>query len=156
MAKHIKTDSAAGTAKAADILLAQRKRTGKRPWLNTPKTDWCRGAWIPIEVDAQSCIGCGLCELACGLRREGSINPLRSSIMLWLEDKQDYFGVMIKLPDGGIVLGRPEGVETVDGSQGGAGGPGGKPILLREPCDECAGEQPCCVRVCPTGCLRRG
>jgi Pyruvate/2-oxoacid:ferredoxin oxidoreductase delta subunit len=49
------------------------------------------------------------------------------------------------------VLGRPEG--TASGQQAsGASGPGAKPILLREPCDFCAGETKC-AKICPTKCI---
>jgi ferredoxin len=101
-----------------------------------------------------NCIGCGLCELACSFRRERGFTAMRSSIMLRLDDKRNYFGVMLKLPGGDLLLGRPEGLE-VQRAGGGEGG-SAKPILLREACDECAGEAPYCVRACPADCLHPG
>ncbi|MCU0861282.1 MAG: 4Fe-4S binding protein [Methanomassiliicoccales archaeon] len=105
---------------------------------------------MTIHIEPLRCIGCGLCELACSFRRERVLTSIRSSIMLHMEDRRNYFGVIIKLPDGGMVLGRPEGLETVLPG----GGPGGsKPVLLREPCDECGGDRPRCVAICPSECL---
>ncbi len=112
---------------------------------------------MPINVDTLKCTGCGLCELACSFRRDRVFTTMRSSIMLHLDDKRNYFGVMIKLPNDVLILARPEGLEiqrpTDRKDEEGAGA---KPILLREPCDECGEEEPYCVRICPPMCLSKG
>ena len=111
---------------------------------------------MPIRIDVLRCIGCGLCELACSYRRDEVFTAMRSSIMLHLDDKRNYFGVMIKLPNDDLVLGRPEGLEMQLAGLSSGDGAGAKPILLREACDECAGERPHCVAICPTECLSQG
>ncbi len=76
---------------------------------------------------------------------------MSSSIILHIEDKANYFGLVLKTKSEGLVVARPEGVSK--GQQaGGSGGPGAKPILLREPCDLCGGD-PKCVRICPAKCI---
>lgn len=98
-----------------------------------------------------ACVSCGMCEMACSLRRDGVITPMSSSIILHSEDKADYFGLVLKSQSEGVVLVRPEGV--VSGQEAsGPGGPGAKPILLREPCDLCGGD-PMCMKACPVGCI---
>jgi ferredoxin len=93
--------------------------------------------------------------MACSLRRDGVLTTMSSSIILHSEDKANYFGLVLKTQSEGLVLARPEGVVSGDRpSDSGGGGPGAKPILLREPCDLCDGE-PWCVRICPTGAILR-
>ncbi|UCE90973.1 MAG: hypothetical protein JSV90_05985 [Methanobacteriota archaeon] len=99
-----------------------------------------------------ACIACDLCEVACSLRRDGVVTPMSSSIILHSEDKANYFGLVLKSRSEGVVLVRPEGVVSGQESSGGSGGPGAKPILLREPCDLCDGD-PMCVRACPVRCI---
>jgi ferredoxin len=112
---------------------------------------------MPIIVDTLKCTGCGLCELACSFRRDRVFTAMRSSIMLHLDDKRNYFGMMIKLPDDDLMLARPEGLEVQRaGQSSGDDGAGAKPIMLREPCDECGDEEPYCIRICPTRCLSEG
>ncbi|MBC7108789.1 MAG: 4Fe-4S dicluster domain-containing protein [Methanomassiliicoccales archaeon] len=112
---------------------------------------------MPLRLDTLKCTGCGLCELACSFRRDRVITTMRSSIMLHLDDKKNYFGVMIKRPNDELVLGRPEGLEIQGrGDRKEEDGAGAKPILLREECDECDGEIPYCVRICPSRCLYEG
>jgi len=79
------------------------------------------------------------------------VTSMSSSMILHVDDKADYFGLVLKTKSEGLVLGRPEGVSSGEQSSG-SGGPGAKPILLREPCDLCDGA-PKCVKVCPTGCI---
>lgn len=79
------------------------------------------------------------------------LTAMSSSIMLHVDDKANYFGLVLKTRSDGLLLGRPEGVSSGQQSSG-PGGPGAKPILLREPCDLCGGN-PRCVKVCPTGCI---
>jgi carbon-monoxide dehydrogenase iron sulfur subunit len=98
-----------------------------------------------------ACTSCGLCEMACSLRRDGVLTPMSSSIILHSEDKANYFGLVLKSESEGVVLVRPEGVASGQESSG-SGGPGAKPILLREPCDLCGGD-PMCVKACPVGCI---
>jgi Fe-S-cluster-containing dehydrogenase component len=76
---------------------------------------------------------------------------MSSSIILHIEDKANYFGLVLKTKSEGLVMARPEGVSSSQQSSG-SGGPGAKPILLREPCDFCGGD-PKCVKVCPTMCI---
>jgi len=109
-----------------------------------------------VEVDPGRCNGCGTCEVACAFQREGLCSTVRGSVVLHIEDRDDYFGVVIKRPDGSVLLGRPEGVE-VQSPGGGAGGAAtAKPVMLREPCDMCGSGDPWCVRFCPRGALRVG
>ncbi len=76
---------------------------------------------------------------------------MSSSIILHIEDKADYFGLVLKTKSEGLLVARPERVAK--GQQAaGTGGPGAKPILLREPCDFCGGK-PKCVRICPAKCI---
>jgi ferredoxin len=97
------------------------------------------------------CICCGLCEAACSLNRDAVLTHMTSSIILHLEDKANYYGLVLKTRSDGLVVARPEGV--ANGQQAaGSGGPGAKPILLREPCDLCDGK-PRCAAICPTKCL---
>lgn len=76
---------------------------------------------------------------------------MSSSIILHIEDKANYFGLVLKTKSEGLVMARPEGVSAGQQSSG-SGGPGAKPILLREPCDLCGGD-PKCVKVCPAKCI---
>ena len=95
------------------------------------------------------CIACGLCETVCSLHRDSVLTPMTSSIMLHIDEKADYFGLVLKTRSEGLVIARPEG----EGKQEpGSAGPGAKPIMLREPCDLCGGE-PWCARICPTRCI---
>ena len=104
-----------------------------------------------IEIDPDLCTGCGACEVACSFYREEEVfTTMRSSIILHREEKRNYYGVMLKQTDG-VVLGRPEGVEVEKEGESSDTGGGGKPILLREPCDDCTNAH--CVRFCPTNCL---
>ena len=97
------------------------------------------------------CICCGLCETVCSLNRDSVLTPMTSSIIVHMEDKSNYFGLVLKTKSEGLVICKPEGVTT--GQQAaGSGGPGAKPILLRETCDLCGGN-PKCVRICPTRCI---
>lgn len=76
-----------------------------------------------------------------------------SSIMLYREERKNYYGVMLKREQD-VLLGRPEGVEVMRSGSGGSAS--GKPILMRRPCDLCKGlEQALCVEICPTMALSR-
>ena len=105
-----------------------------------------------LVFEPLKCVRCGLCEAACSLQRDGVLTPMTSSIIVHSEDKANYFGLVLKGRGNSLTMVRPEGVS--EGSQaGGSGGPGAKPILLREPCDLCGGDAKC-ARACPTGCIR--
>jgi ferredoxin len=106
---------------------------------------------LKLEFEPLKCIACGLCETVCSLNRDSVLTSMSSSIILHVEDKADYFGLVLKTAGDGLVLARPEGPGAPQ--QSGAGGPGAKPILLREPCDLCGGETKC-AKACPTGCIR--
>lgn len=103
-----------------------------------------------LDIEPLKCVACGLCESVCSLRRDSVLTSMSSSIILHVEDKADYFGLVLKTADGGLVVARPDGEGDVDAKS--SSGPGAKPILLREPCDLCDGD-PRCVKVCPTGCI---
>jgi len=107
---------------------------------------------LKLVIEPLKCICCGLCETACSLGRDGVLTPTTSSIMLHVDDKADYFGLVVKSGVSALIIARPEGAS--EGRQApGASGPGAKPILLREPCDLCKGK-PKCVKVCPTRSIR--
>jgi ferredoxin len=76
---------------------------------------------------------------------------MSSSIILHIEDKTNYFGLVLKTKSEGLVLGRPEGASPGQ-AENAPGGPGAKPILLREPCDLCGGETKC-AKICPSRCI---
>ena len=103
-----------------------------------------------LGLDPLKCVACGLCETVCSLNRDGVLGPMSSSIILHVEDRTNYFGLVLKTEGDGLVVARPEG--GAEGQGGGSTGPGAKPILLREPCDLCGGD-PKCAKVCPTGCI---
>jgi len=72
-----------------------------------------------------------------------------------MEDREDYFGVVLKRVDGTLLLGRPEGAEVQQPASAASDGAGAaKPIMLRQPCGMCGGGDAWCVRFCPTGALR--
>lgn len=105
-----------------------------------------------IEIHPELCTACGACEVSCSLYREKEVfTTMRSSIILHRDEKKNYYGVMLKRKED-VLLGRPEGVEVMKEGGSGGGTGGGKPILLREPCDNCINAL--CVRFCPTGCLK--
>jgi ferredoxin len=110
-----------------------------------------------IQVDTGRCSGCGACEVACAFQREGHFSTIRGSVLLHMEDREDYFGIVLKRDDGSLLLGRPEGVEvqTPGGSSSG-GAATAKPVMLRQPCDLCGGGVPWCVRFCPRQALSVG
>lgn len=103
-----------------------------------------------LALDPLKCVACGLCETVCSMNRDSVLTPMSSSIILHVEDKANYFGLVLKTQDEGLIVARPEG--QGEEQSGGSSGPGAKPILLREPCDLCGGE-PRCAKVCPTGCI---
>ncbi len=103
-----------------------------------------------LGLESLKCVACGLCETVCSMNRDSTLTPMSSSIILHVEDKADYFGLVLKTQDEGLVVARPEGQSGEQGA--GSSGPGAKPILLREPCDLCGGD-PRCARICPTGCI---
>ncbi len=109
------------------------------------------GDSLKLIIEPLKCVCCGLCETVCSVHRDGVLTPMSSSIILHIEDKANYFGLVLKTKSEGLVVARPEGLSS--GQQAaGSGGPGAKPILLREPCDLCGGK-PKCARICPTGCI---
>ncbi len=76
-----------------------------------------------------------------------------SSIMLYREERKNYYGVMVKRAHD-VILGRPEGLEVMQPGSG--GGASGKPILMRKPCDLCEGlNEALCAAICPTTALSR-
>jgi ferredoxin len=106
---------------------------------------------MKLKIDPLKCICCGLCETACSLNRDSVLTPMTSSIILHIDDKADYFGLVLKSRGEGVVLAKPEGVTTAQQASS-SGGPGAKPIMLREPCDLCGGK-PKCVEACPVHCI---
>ncbi len=110
-----------------------------------------------VLVDTDKCSGCGACEVACAFQREGLFSTVRGSVMLHMEDRVDYFGIVLKRMDNSLLLGRPEGVEIASPGGSTTGGAAtSKPVMLREPCDMCGGGDPWCVRFCPRGALSVG
>lgn len=107
---------------------------------------------MALQVEPQKCINCGACELSCSFYRDEVFTTMSASIMMYREEKRNYFGFMVKEEDG-MIEGRPEGVSVVkDGETSDSdAGASAKPILMREPCDKC--KDALCVRFCPTGCL---
>ena len=110
-----------------------------------------------IHMDTSKCSGCGACEVACAFQREGLFSTVRGSVMLHMEDRVDYFGIVLKRLDGSMLLGRPEGIEIVTpGGPASGGAATSKPVMLREPCDLCGGGDPWCVAFCPRDALSVG
>jgi ferredoxin len=109
---------------------------------------------MKIKVETLRCNACGICEFACGYHRDREFNAMSSSIMLHRSEKKNYFGVILKR-EKDLYLARPEGAETLKPGESTGGGASSKPIVMREPCDLCKGEEfVFCVAVCPTGCLQ--
>ena len=107
---------------------------------------------LKLKIEPLKCTRCGLCETACSLHRDRVLTPMASSIMLHVDDKANYFGLVLKCGASQLILARPEGAS--EGEQASAStGPVAKPILLREPCDMCEGD-PRCAKICPTGCIK--
>ena len=104
-----------------------------------------------MKIEPLKCICCGLCETVCSLNRDSVITPMSSSIILHVDDKANYFGLVLKTKSEGLLIPRPEGVSSGQQASG-SGGPGAKPILLREACDLCGGKTKC-AKICPTGCI---
>lgn len=106
-----------------------------------------------LKFDISKCTACMACELACDYHRDEALATLASSIIVYrTREKKDYFGVMLKGSEN-LLLARPEGEEiqrigvvcpTVKADAS------AKPILLREACDLCEGEEdgPYCIRLC--------
>ena len=107
---------------------------------------------MSLNMEPLKCIGCGRCEIACGYMRDNAYTATSASIMVYrVEEKNNYFGLLYKTKSD-IVTGRPEGVEVSKlGVVKPGEGAGGKPVLLRPPCEDC--ESPDCVNVCPTATL---
>jgi len=105
-----------------------------------------------IKYHPERCIGCAGCEAVCALKRDGFITTMTSSILFHVEEERGYFGIILKMPSGELLLGRPEGVEIKRPGDISGGNVSAKPITMRPACDMCAGE-PRCVRYCPTGAL---
>lgn len=109
-----------------------------------------------VVIDTLKCTGCRICEFACSYHRDREFTAMSSSIILHRTDKKNYFGVILKL-EREIVLARPEGEERLLPGQQAGEGSSGKPIVMREHCDGCDGEEELlCVLFCPTGCLQKG
>ena len=111
-----------------------------------------------IQIDAQKCIGCMACEMACGYHRDDGFAFLSACIVLYRgREKKDYFGVMLKEEEE-LVVARPEGEERKrigaaedDTDSSKKGDSSAKPMLLREACDLCEemDDGPMCVKFCP-------
>jgi len=108
---------------------------------------------IPEQINPHLCTGCGACELACSFYRDEVFTTMRSSIMLFREEKKNYFGVAVKVTDD-VIAGVPTGSQLASERESTGGGGSAKPILMREECDDCGGGDPLCVTFCPTGALR--
>lgn len=105
-----------------------------------------------IQIDSLKCSGCRICEFACSFHHDREFSAIGASLLLSREEKKNYYGIVLKRQKD-LLLGRPEGTEVMTPGAGGAEA-GGKPILMRPPCDLCEGEDsPYCVISCPTGCL---
>ncbi len=105
-----------------------------------------------IQIDSLKCTGCRICEFACSYHHDREFSAIGASLLLSREEKINYYGIVLKRQKD-LLLGRPEGVEAMTPGAGGAEA-GGKPILMRPPCDLCEGEDTAyCVTSCPTGCL---
>lgn len=66
-----------------------------------------------IKVKPLECIGCALCELACGFHWDEAFSLISSSILLYrAEEKKDYMGVIVKTEED-LFLGRPEGTAVM-------------------------------------------
>lgn len=107
-----------------------------------------------LKFEPLRCIGCGVCELACGYHRDEAFSTLASSIIVYrVREKKNYFGLILKTEED-LNLVRPEGVEIQRigaPEEGQEADPSAKPILLREACDLCEGIEggSLCIRFCP-------
>jgi Fe-S-cluster-containing dehydrogenase component len=117
-----------------------------------------------IDVDALKCIGCMACEMACGYHKDDAFALLASCIVVYrAREKKDYFGVVIKEEES-LTIARPEGLEikrigvaeeASDSGQKKEADASAKPMLLREPCDQCSDVKygPMCVKICPVNAI---
>jgi ferredoxin len=105
------------------------------------------------NIELFECTGCGACELACSFYRDKVFTTIRSSVMMYREEKKNYFGVVVKIKDD-LILGKPEGTELNSEGASKEEKPSAKPILMREECDLCGGD-PLCVKFCPVGVIKR-
>ncbi len=111
---------------------------------------------MTITIEPLKCSGCQICEFACGFHHDEEFSAIGASLMLYRVEKQDYYGIILKR-ERDLLLGRPEGIQTMEpGGSGDEDSAAAKPILMRPNCDECEGlETPLCVMACPTGCLKK-
>lgn len=105
-----------------------------------------------IRFEPWLCSGCRLCELGCAFHFDREASLIGGSLMLYRNEKKNYVGLMLKRP-ADLILARPEGVEILRPEERGEGDSKAKPITMRRPCNDCAGEtgEPFCARACPTG-----
>ncbi len=109
---------------------------------------------MELLIQTLKCNGCKICEYACGYHRDREFNGMSSSIILHRAEKKDYFGIILKRRKD-IYLARPEGAQILRPGETTGGGSSSKPIVMREPCDMCEGEEiPLCAEFCPTGCIQ--
>lgn len=107
-----------------------------------------------LEIIPEKCTGCRICEIACTYHRDREISPVSSSILLHRNERKNYFGVVLKR-ERDIFLARPEGAQILlPGEKAGGEGTSSKPILMRQACDNCEGEEFIfCATFCPSGTL---
>lgn len=98
------------------------------------------------------CIGCSGCEVVCATQRDEYLSTITSSIIFYIEEERGYFGIIVKLEGGELLIGRPEGVEIKRPGEISSGGAAAKPIIMRPACDMCQGAFKC-VKYCPTKAL---
>lgn len=104
---------------------------------------------MELRLEPLKCTGCRACEFACSYHHDREWSAIGSSIILYREEKKNYFGPVFKR-EKDVLLGRPEGVEVLKPGAPSSGG--GKPILMRPVCDLCEGEEKAlCEAVCPMG-----
>jgi ferredoxin len=108
-----------------------------------------------LKYHPERCIGCAGCEAVCNIQRDGLLSTMLSSIMFHVEEENGYFGIIVKRQGGGLLIGRPEGVEIRRPGEIAGGNASAKPIAMRPACDMCHGK-PQCVMYCPTDALEEG
>jgi anaerobic carbon-monoxide dehydrogenase iron sulfur subunit len=128
-----------------------------------------------LLIDADKCTGCGLCQLACAIKKTGQCEPSLARIKVWREDQWGLFvpmtclqctdppcagaclmNVISKDEDSGLTVRRLEGCIGCRACQAACPFEACNYNYLLDVvvnCDHCGGD-PECVKFCPYGALQ--